>query len=274
MNTLSATLAPRFLGRAGERFLTVGFPPPGEARGHVIYLPPLGEEMNRCRALAAAQSRRLAAAGYRVTLVDFFGTGDSEGELQDASLAIWRDNIDETVRAALEETEAPVTLWGLRFGALLAMDYAAGANRPIENLLLWEPVTSGKRYVTQLLRQRVASLVGKDLPPETTQEIRARLAAGEPVEISGYRFGGELIGDIEAIEPGGRGRLCQGSIFWLENTPQQAPDISTGSKRIVGSLQEGGDRVEVRLFHDPPIWQLHKRDDAPQLVDLSTGLLA
>lgn len=264
---------PRFLGEEGQRHFTVTFRSAGAPRGHIVYIPPFGEEMNRCRAHVAQQARDFAASGYYCTLLDFYGTGDSEGELKEASLACWRNNISLTLQTLTAEAPAPVTLWGTRLGAIVAADYIDSGDIEVTELLLWQPVTSGKRYVTQLLRQRVASLVNSGQPAETTAEIRAKIAAGEDVEISGYIVGEALLSDIENASFGAQAVRCP-SIRWLENIEQEGDALSTASNKAVTGLREAGSDVDVHLFTGPPIWQLHKRDHASALLALTSSLYA
>ena len=84
---------PLFIDSAAGRIFALYFAPQNTPRGAVLYLPPLAEEMNRCRALAAAQARLLANAGYACLLFDYFGTGDSSGELSDANWDIWHGDV-------------------------------------------------------------------------------------------------------------------------------------------------------------------------------------
>jgi exosortase A-associated hydrolase 2 len=264
----------RFLGVPGSRLLTLHYQPSTRLKAHIIYIPPFGEEMNRCRALVAEQSRQFADLGYSCTTVDLFGTGDSEGELQDTSFDIWHENIDLVIETLLQVEDAPVILWGLRLGGLLALDFAIRSTRPIQDIILWQPVNSGKRFVKQLLRQRVAALVGKDLPPETTGQIRALLEAGEKIEVSGYTVGDSLMSDIENCDLLGMETLCTGKIHWLENTSDLEQPVGTASLKIIDQLQDQHNNVEVHRFTDPPLWQLHKRDSAPELLEITAKLLS
>lgn len=266
-------MLPQFHGEAGERFFTVRFTGSGTPRGHVVFVPPFVEEMNRCRALVAQQARAFAAQGYTCTLVDFYGTGDCDGELVDASLARWRANLDAAIAALLEEQQLPLVLWGLRLGGLIALDYAAQAAREVRDIVLWQPVTSGQLYVTQVLRQRVASLMVRDLPPETTKEIRQRLADGERVEIAGYTLAGEIVADIEGIDTARFQNLCSGTLHWLEHVTEEGKGIGIPSRRLVDQLA-ATHTVNVQTFCDPPIWQIHERDEAPNLLALSRELLS
>lgn len=273
MSSGDVTVVPRFLGEEGQKFFTLQFLCYEKPKAHIVFVPPFGEEMNRCRALVATQARSFARSGYSCVLIDFFGTGDSQGQLRNASLPIWKSNIQVTVDALQSESPAPLILWGLRLGGLLALDYAASSTLSPRDIILWQPVNSPSVYITQVLRQRVASLMVRDLPPETTKEIRQRLAAGEDVEVSGYTLAGALVEQIESIDVSAMQGLCAGTIYWLEHVMEAGKEIGVASRRVVDQLSEQGNRIEVRTFCDPPIWQIHERDFAPQLLNLTDGLL-
>ncbi len=273
MNDESICILPRFMGQEGERYFTVQFSGVGSPKAHIVFIPPFGEEMNRCRSLVATQARNFARAGYACTLIDFYGTGDSQGQLCDSSLQIWRDNIRETVDTLLSEVTAPLIFWGLRLGGLIALDYAAITAQPVQDIILWQAVNAPKIYVNQMLRQRVASLMVRDLPPETTAQIRQKLEDGDEVEISGYTVGRSLIRDIEGIEMAAMRGLCSGRVYWLEHVIEAGKEIGVASRKAVDQLVEQGNRVDVHTFSDPPIWLIHERDFAPQLLSATSRLL-
>ena len=95
----------------------------------LVYVPPFAEEMNRARRMAALQARRLSELGIDVLLLDPFGTGDSEGDFGDARWDIWCDDVRTAMNWLAVRTNAPVGLWGLRLGALLAADVASRQSR-------------------------------------------------------------------------------------------------------------------------------------------------
>jgi exosortase A-associated hydrolase 2 len=274
MSGKSIGVIPRFMGEEGERFFTLQFLSEDTPKAHIVFIPPFAEEMNRCRSLVATQARSFARAGYSCTLIDFYGTGDSQGRLCEASLAIWKRNIQLAVNSLQHDYPAPLILWGLRLGGLIALDYAAGSEFKPQEIILWHPVNSAALYVNQVLRQRVASLMVKNLPPETTKEIRQRLAQGENVEVAGYTLSEMLVRDIEGIEFTNMSQLSAGTIFWLEHVSEAGKDIGLASRKVVDQLTQQSNRVEVQTFCDPPIWQLYDRDFAPQLLAATDGLLA
>ena len=264
--------APRFLGPEGGRHFILQFLPQGTPIAHVVYIPPFVEEMNRCRALASQQARAFARAGYACTLVDFVGTGDSDGVLTEVTLDTWYSNLDTTLSFLREQFDVPLNLWGLRLGGTLALDYARRSDNAINNILLWQPVTNPKLYVTQVLRQRVATLMVKELPPETTKEIRQRLAEGEAVEVAGYLLDGRILDDLEAIKLSTMKDLCQGSIFWLDHVLAEGNEPGVATARALEELGSAGNAVTLQTFSDPPLWQLHERDHAPQLLRMTSEL--
>ena len=272
MTSPKVLLAPRFLGEPGKRFLTLQMSSDIPAQAHIVYIPPFGEEMNRCRSLVSEQARFFAANGFICTLLDFVGTGDSEGELSRVSLFDWHENIRLTLQVLQDESDLPIIFWGMRLGGLIALDYIAQSAAPVKEIILWQPVTGGKLYVNQVLRQRVASLMVRDLPAETTKEIRQRLADGEDVEVAGYTLGGQLIADIEAIDIGKMPTLCSGSIHWLEHVLEPGKDLGIVSQKAIAALRDQGNTIETHSFCDPQIWQVHERDEAPELLAASREL--
>ena len=239
------------------------FWPVSQPRAHVIYLPPFGEEMNRCRSLVAQQARQFARKGLSCSMLDFYGTGESQGDLCDASLPIWRQNIDDLLTQLRQRHECPVYLWGFRLGALLALDYLSQNPGVGDKLLLWQPVPSGSSFVTQLLRQRSASLMQKGEKPDGTAEMKQQLADGKAFEVAGYQLGGELMSAIDQLEVAS---MLQGSeldsnskIFWFEHTAEEGGQPAAKAKRIIGEIQAAGAKVEVTTFAGDPVWQLNKR---------------
>ena len=225
------------------------------------------------QSFVSMQARSFAAAGYVCTIIDFFGTGDSQGRLSDSSLTIWLDNIRLTIDTLQGEVSAPVILWGLRLGGLIALQYATQVPGNIQDIILWQPVNAANVYVKQVLRQRVASLMVRDLPAETTKEIRQRLEEGEEIEVAGYMIGGSLVREIEGIDIGAMSDLCSGKIFWLEHVTEAGKEIGVASGRAVKLLSQQGGSVEVSTFSDPPVWLIHERDFAPELLAITNGLL-
>lgn len=262
-------IEPVFLEGSAGRLFALKFRPRAVPKGHIVYIPPFGEEMNRCRSMVATQAANFAEDGYSCLLLDLFGTGDSQGELKDANWNQWKSDVETAVEWLMDSEPAPLIFWGIRLGGLLALDVASSTNLNPSKILLWQPVTNGKSYLTQVLRQRLAYLAGNDLPPETTQELRDKFASGESVEVAGYIIGGNLGVDIDAMHASSLQSLGSAEIVWVEQSMNSEKPLPPASVKMISHFQGLGNEVVVLKHSSPPIWQLHKRDHAPQLMDIT-----
>ncbi len=274
MMTAAMTVRPRAItiGAPERRCFVLSFQPQGMARGQVLYIPPFAEEMNRCRSLVATVARQLAGSGYGCTVLDLFGTGDSDGEFQDASLQDWLGDVAQGVDWVREEFGAVPVLWGVRLGALLAWEYARTHSGAVQALLLMQPVTSGRLLTRQLVRQRLAgALARKGEDPETAEDITARWQRGDTVEIGGYGTRGSLMLALQdLIISAENAPDC--AVQWLEHESTAGKGLSPVSAKIVAAMQERGAPVEVHPFSGAAFWQLNERAQTPELEALMAEL--
>ena len=117
----------------------------------VLLCPPLGREARWTHRTFRKLAMRLAAAGLPSLRFDYPSSGDSS-DIPDGQdpLAAWRDSVDiaaDWLRAQSGASE--LALVGLRFGALLAGDAAAGRT-DVAALALLAPVVNGRTYVREL----------------------------------------------------------------------------------------------------------------------------
>lgn len=227
--------------------------------------------------MAFLQARRLAVRGWAVLLLDPFGTGDSAGSFHEARWEIWLADAGRAADWLAERWPGTsVTLWGLRLGALLACDLAATAPRRFARLLLWQPVVRGDRFVSQFLRLRVAAAMAAG-EKESGQDLKARLADGEILEVAGYELAPELVAGIEALRLedilAGLTGCC---VDWLElSSPGIEPVLSPASRRVLESLPaDDGPELNSRAVSGKPFWTIQEITLAPALLDASDVLFA
>lgn len=283
------TARPFFLsGSAGPLFCLDHPPaadslPQGVRRGSLLYLPPFAEEANRARRMAVLQAGRLARRGWRVLLLDPFGTGDSAGDFHQARWSLW---LDDASRAADWLTaqgpgDPPPVLWGLRLGALLAAQLAAEAKGRFRHLLFWQPLLRGDRFMTQFLRLRVAAAMAAG-EKESGKDLRARLEAGEILEVAGYELAPELVRAIEGLS---LETLLAGlgdtRVDWLEvNRSTEGPAMeklvtTPASARLIESLPaQGGPSPRALALSGEPFWAIQEITLAPKLLDATDALFA
>lgn len=169
---------------------------PASTRG-AIFCPPLFDEYRRTYRALSDLANACAKNGIHVLRFDFYGTGDSQGILDDASAERWRDDIETAIEELISLTGVDtVILSGVRFGATLASNVEHAA---IKRAVFWDPVESGSQYLEWLRRandqfrqdhEEIARYTGfgfEDivyenfhLPEQLRQGIRNLALVGEP----------------------------------------------------------------------------------------------
>lgn len=257
----------------GVRFCLLHKPASGGAtRGGILYVHPFAEEMNKSRRMAAMQARSFAALGYAVLQIDLLGCGDSSGELLDATVSGWRADLDVAAQWMLRQGFGPLKLWGLRFGALLAADWAGRSGKTIgvDGLVLWQPVTSGEIQLNQFLRISVAADL---LAPGGTSGgggvLRRRLAAGETLEVAGYDVTPALareMGELSLADVA----LGDMTVDWLELTADVAGVMAPGSLRVAEHWESSRVPVKCHVVAGEPFWATVEITDCPALLQKTT----
>ena len=257
---------------AGNRFGLL-HTPDREAVGAVLYVHPLAEEMNRSRRMAALQARALAAAGWVVLQVDLFGCGDSDGDFGDADWQRWLADVDEARDWLRSEARQEPVLWGLRAGCLLAAAAASRAGGRVE-LVLWQPVVSGRQHLTQWLRLNVAGrlLDASATDRSGTRELQARFARGESVEIAGYRMAAALAAGLENADlapPPTPARIA-----WLEVASGEDASLAPASSARIDAWRAQGHDASGRAVKGLPFWQTQEIAEVDALIAATTAVLS
>jgi len=268
----------------GQRLYLHHTPPVGvPVRGTVLYVHPWAEEMNKCRRMAAITSRALAADGWAVLQLDLLGCGDSSGDFADATWQAWINDVVEGAEWLRgRHPGAPLWLWGMRAGALLA---AAALNRlpAAPNLLLWQPSTQGKVVLQQFLRLKAASDLAAGGGKEAMAALRAEAAAGKPVNVAGYSVSTGLYQGLQAAalaplpvssasasaNAGGAPRLV-----WVEVATQPSAGPGPAAQAGLDAWTAVGWSCAWRGVQAPSFWQTVEIEDAPALVEATRSALA
>ena len=260
-------------GAGGQR-LCLYHPPHGQpARAAVVYVHPLGEEMNKARRMAALQSRALAGAGYAVLQFDLLGCGDSSGDFADANWNAW---VDDVVRAArwLQQRHAdpaPLWLWGLRAGALLAAEAAAQIDSAC-NFLFWQPASSGKPLLQQFLRLKVAAEMLDGKAKGVMAGLHQDLTAGRAVEIAGYALAPTLAVGLERSVLKPPARVAR--VEWIELSTRVGATLLPASEATLARWSGADRQVRSRIVSGPAFWQTTEMEQAPALITATLDALA
>lgn len=171
-------------------------PAGGPARADcVVVCNPFGQEAILAHRTLRLLAERLAREGFPVLRFDYFGTGDSDGEDEAASLALWADDVARADLEAKRLSGHHRSAWlGVRIGGTVAAMATARARMAPALLVLWDPVLDGNAYLEGLFRAHDAYLRVARLPPR---------ASGAPdTEVLGFPLRPGLRGEIAAIDAG------------------------------------------------------------------------
>lgn len=187
-------------------------PAPGVAgHGGILLVPPIGEEMNRCRLAVASAARRWAQRGWMTLVVDLYGTGDSAGDFGEATAARWCDDLRCAWQWLREQVRGERVLWAIRGGALLALSLRDELRA--QRLVLWAPQFSGREAVDAVLR--LATTAEAMAQRDGQGPVRERIRREGDLEIGGYRWSEALLSGLEALNPDAP--ALQGvDVLWLE----------------------------------------------------------
>ncbi len=257
---------------AGHRFCLFHQPDARTARrGAVVYVHPFAEEMNKTRRMAALQARALALAGYDVLQIDLQGCGDSSGDFGEATWESWIEDVRLACDWLQQRSAAELWLWGLRTGCLVACAAAARINQP-SNLLLWQPVLSGKQFLQQFLRLKLAGEMLGGESKGLMERLREQLAQGGSLEIAGYLLSSALAGGLERAELSPAAQSLR--IEWIELSAKADGGLSPLAHTRLEKWQAAGLEARGTPVCGPAFWQTVEIAECPALLEASIRAMA
>jgi uncharacterized protein len=191
----------------------VGFyhPPaqPGPGKPAVLICNPFGQEAIRSYRMLRLLADRLAAAGCSVLRFDYFGTGDSPGEDDAASLAGWAGDIGSAHRELVARSPKPSVTWvGVRLGASLCALAAQTARAQLQRIVMWDPIIDGPAYLASFggsTPEANVEAMGFALSERFKNELRSlNLARLHPLKITRASL---ILGQDNALAQQWRGSL-------------------------------------------------------------------
>jgi len=254
----------------GRLFYVLHRPARQPVRGAVLFVHPLGEELNKSRRMVALQARRLAERGLIVLRPDLFGCGDSAGEFAQARWEQWRADLTYCAAWLRAQAPVPLVLWGLRTGCLLAAEVLRAGMLTAAAALWWQPVPTGAVDLDRFLRLRtVASMMGGQR--ETLKDLHEQLAAGQMLEVAGYALHPELAAQWSRAELNPPPPV---PIVWLEVSMDEQGTLAPASQRTLAAWCATGAEIRAAAVAGEPFWFTQEIREVPALLDATETLLS
>lgn len=242
----SPELEPVYFGGSRELFGCLHAPALPQRTGRAVLIcPPVAAEYVRCHRPLRLLAAMLAGAGLPVLRFDYFGTGDSLGDIEDASLERWLDDISQAVRFLRGRTRAmQVALVGVRIGASLAARFHF-ERESLRELVLWDPVVRGQRFVDELREQSAAHARWMR---ETQGERPESVPPDGPLDLLGFRFSKAHLDEISSLSLLSAQGDVRGRVMILDDED----DAATGE--LASLLKRGNADVRYERVGGPKVW--------------------
>jgi pimeloyl-ACP methyl ester carboxylesterase len=156
---------PFFFG-ASARQLFGAYEPAAETTigDGAVLCAPFGDEYFLSHSAYRLLARQLSHSGCHALRFDYFGTGDSAGDFEEADQDQWLADIGTAIAELRDVAQVTrIALVGLRYGAALAA-MAAREHNEVDRLVLWDPVVDGAGYL--------ATIASKVSDPSEVADVR------------------------------------------------------------------------------------------------------
>ena len=198
----------------------------------VLLCNPFGQEAVRIHRLYRLLAERLARKGIHVLRFDYFGTGESAGEDNDATLQTWIADIHLAHQELKNRSRAASITWlGARLGGALCAMASASAASPPQSLVLWESVANGTDYLRELAQAHV------DAVAYSIWGTAIALADVKD-EAIGFGVSAELLRELKAVN------ASQFASHKAERVTLITNSGAPGGDEVLRALQQNGRPVE------------------------------
>lgn len=277
---------PRYFSSAGHlQFGSFYLPDSSQWPTHwVLVCPPFAEELNKSRSLIATQSRKLCASGYGVLVLDLHGTGDSPYKLDDSDSdwSQWLEQILSAMNWLGQQGTQQVTLWGIRLGALMALEVFQSARSletseklpRIEHMLFWQPVLNGKTFMTQFLRLRTAASMMAGDEPETVKGLREIASQKQMIEVAGYCLPNRLIEQIDGLKAEQYEVSGHVSIQWFDVSRQAEKPLPPVQAKLIDHWRRADVDVQLHRIEGDAFWATQELVSIPALIDATDDAMS
>jgi len=230
----------------------------------IVYCHPFAEEKNCSHAVVVKAARAFAKEGYAVLRFDLSGTGDSAGDLEDMTIDMWQDDLACAINTLKAESDIKViVLWGLRFGAALAVKHHS-ESQEIAAHIVWHPISNFKDYIKQFLRQSINTELANAISTKKSLGVLVeKLERGEVLDVFGYLIREKLYASFLAADTWSTQN--NGPMFIASVSPfTRAPHTFRKFQDDTDGLKKNYDYEHIVA---EPFWDRYGVWNSPELID-------
>lgn len=218
---------------------------PEQIRAHILFIAPLFEQANQTRHHITRSAINAYHQGMQSIVFDHSGTGDSGGELIDASLTLWQQDILSQISEIKADSSQAIFL-SLSLSAVLLLSDEIISN--VDAVILLQPDFNGKRFVQQFKR---LALVAELTQYDNSQN--KNVGEKQVIEVAGYQMQSNLLVDLAGQS---LNKLADSSVdfYWFE---WQATDeeLSPGRVKQQASFVSKNNKCHIQQVADVKFWQ-------------------
>ncbi|HKX75526.1 MAG TPA: hypothetical protein VJR05_09055 [Acidimicrobiia bacterium] len=235
------------------------FLPPDPPQGGVLICSPLYAERIRNERREFLAGLAWASRGLATVRFHYRGTGHSSVDPIDPT---FDDLVDDALLAGshlLAHNIELAAIMGTRLGALVAAIAAQSFSQV--PLILWQPATSGERFYRDVFRAKVMGSMAQGMASSPTRAFKAALAAGERLDVMGYRVGSRLYQTAASLRLAAMIERRRVLLIQMSGRQVLSPDYHD----LVGELSERGCSVETEITNDDEAWWFGRNPDRAEL---------
>lgn len=242
-----------YQGTKGQLFRLTRSPEIVEA--HILYIAPLFEQANQTRHMLTRSAINAYHHNVESIIFDHYGCGDSEGDLLDATLMLWQQDIVTQIVEIKKSSSKPVFLSVLLSAGLLLNDDIIAL---IDGLFVVQPDFNGKSFIRQFKRLAIAGdLIKNTNSNEIKEDIGSNnnemLRTDHIVDIAGYQLTQSLLDELakQSLKQLSPKELTCTWFEWLTTDCPLAPSRLKQQQGIQAIFQQ----TEFIMFDDIKYWQ-------------------
>ncbi len=236
---------------------------PREANGRpaLLMCPPFGEERKATARVMALAAAGLAEHGYPVLRIDYWGTGESDGWMEQVALTDWQADIRSAGRYVAERTGAEkIGLVGLRFGGTLGVWCGIG-DGVLDCLVLWGPQMGGAETIAECRQHLAATRLLAGAVGLNNRGATERNAC----DMGGFLMSESLQDQIESIRLPGSARAKAKRVVVVQFSHRAEVSRPHGDLCTALTVPEGRGRAFCLPVR--PFWVTASRYDPRDLVE-------